>query len=383
MTEFPPRPEELPSGMKRLIFFNIGLHAISALLLGAWLLYMYAPTGEIAGIDLLKVVLITGGVMAAQSAFTIMAIRFIPDLTGNSRGLLSSIVAIFMALIALFGGGASASMIGLPSAQKESQQQALIGMTNSVGHSKDVVDKVNDLIPTLRQCDVVVSDMLSRELAGGDVSRTGRNTGPVSAELSSIRLACHTAERALVASRSQTGELFADMDRLVANARRTVDEKEANDRDKLARLVRLNEELANLAKELPKVVPVQSLRPVADSLKKDREVLDLSPEAVAAIDLALRPIAKAIGADVEEIGEELLKPYPIIEPVTNPMEYLWLYPGVMIVPLVIAVLLEVTPLLVIVFCVVLSLQRRQMVRTGGPHTGGGKLRPIETARVAS
>jgi hypothetical protein len=364
-----------------LLFFLYFMHAISGLLLGSWLLYMFAPTGNPGAGDIFKVILLTIGITAAQIVLTTLALRFVPKLSSGARHAVTGVIAAFLLLIALFAGAASASMIGFLTGAKAYFQQHVERMIADVEHDKTIVSGIDVLIPTFIGCASTASDMLAREVNAGAISTRGRNVGPVSAELSAIQLACANAEKALLSSRALSAELFSDMDRVVARARRVVDNDELSPEAKMTALVRLSEQLAVLHKQLGQAVPVESLRPISETLNKDRAAMGLSPEAVATIQAALRPIFKAVGQGLDETIEALQKPFDTMRPVTNPMMYLGLFTGQMLTAIAIAVLLEVTPLIVIYVFLLAAMDRRKTDDDDPDVRKDGRVTYIDTARA--
>lgn len=370
-----------PTVAAKLLPFNLFAHVVSGLLLGAWLLYMLAPAGNPSGGDLFKAVLLAVGVTAAQIALSIMALNIVPALRAPARRRVLPAIMGGLLMIGIFAGLASASMIGLRTGQRAYHEHGMVEMRDRVETDKDIVRRVDALIPTFHSCGIMAGDMLDREVGAGAISSQGRNAGPVSAELSSIRLACTNAEKGLLSSRALSSELFADMDRTIAKARRVIDNPEIADNDKSVQLVRLSERLGALHKELGQAVPADALRPIADSLNKDRAAMGLAPDAVATIAAALRPISKAIGQDLDEMIETLQVDFSPMQPVGNPMEYLAMFPAQMATAIGIAVLLELCPLIIIAICL-MAIEERRSDDDPRTRSDDRRVTHIDTARNA-
>lgn len=363
----------------KLLPFNLFAHVVSGLLLGAWLLYMLAPAGNPTGGDIFKAMLLAIGVTAAQMALSIMALNIVPSLRVSARRRVLPAIIGALLLIGTFAGWASASMIGLRTGQRAYFEHGIVEMRARVETDKDIVRRIDALIPIFHTCGIMAGDMLEREVGAGAISSQGRNAGPVSAELSSIRLSCINAEKALLSSRVLSSELFSDQDRVVAKARRVIDNPAIADNDKSMQLVRLSERLGGLHKELGQAVPADALRPIADSLNKDRAAIGLAPDAVATIAAALRPISKAIGQDLDEMIETLQVDFEPLQPVSNPMEFLAMFPAQMATAIGIAVLLELCPLIIILICL-MAIEERRSDDDPRKNSDDRRVTHIDTAR---
>jgi hypothetical protein len=327
--------------------FNSFFHALSGLFVLQWMLSMLAPDGALTGMDIAKATLLTVGVSGAMMIFSALTLYVIPALHSPLRGIMFAVVASFYLAIAIASGWAAAGSIGKRTGAAAHREAVVQQMASDTARLKEAAGAIEERLPSLTACRVAAADMRSREESDGAISLTGGNNGPVTAELAAIEAACGGAEIAFTDARALSSEYLAAMEALVAEARRVVEDVGTDDRAKDKRLLELSEQLATVSTDLANAVPAKLLWQVRASLMKDRRAIKLSAHAVSTIAATMRPIAREIDRNLAAQIESLRKPAAKMQSITNPMAYVASYPGELLSAIAIAILLEMTPILVL------------------------------------
>lgn len=336
------QPAKLPTSVRGLLAMNMVLHAISGVFAGVWISELVAPSGQMDALAWVKTILSMIAIAAGLTYGSYIALRHIPTLPPSKRGPATVIfVAAYLALASILAV-AAASTLAAPSGERAHMEASLDAMKEATEDRRRAAASINNRLAALSECSATANRMSLQEAATGAFSREGGDVGRVATTLANIGDACENARQAIFGSRARLSRLFARMDSLLLDTRRTMD----SDMERHAKLVevrRQGDEYARLARSTNDALQVEAMQSVADAMRRDWYAAGLPASGAAAIVNNFEGMAETLTEGLDDIAALKEAPLPTVTAPSNVM-YLGLYPQATMGAIAIGIFIELIPL---------------------------------------
>jgi len=357
-----------PSGSGGLLPFFIVLHVITVLLTGGYTASTLAADGSLGAGDVALTAAVIAMLFCGLFSLSHFGVKRLPELRNQLFSVALAFWIVAATVVALISGTTSAAMIASTRGQVTHQEQFLANSARSFSERGNLIRQVEGLQHALANCKKTALDARKKELATGEISKTGGGDGQTARELKAIADSCESAGSIIINARSKTQPLFKQADRIADRMRRTIEDPAISIREKNKSLIDGSEALSIIEDSLVAELSLGSLDAVTDNLTRDFAYIGLTNSAVQYLETTYRPIARQILNVIDEAAITLDKPFPQFERRSS-LELLTLYPGALIVAISLAGVLEIIPLIIVGFVILIALQQRRDDDDDGDNDG--------------
>ncbi|MEM9840243.1 MAG: hypothetical protein AAF830_13950 [Pseudomonadota bacterium] len=332
------------------------LHIFSVALSGIWLASWLGSDGLTSATDILLTVFLSASLLIALYCLSHFGVNKIPELTGRLRTIGFTIWILSALAIGATSMLTSAATLSGPRGISLHQERYVSELSPAFSERGNLTRAVENLQFPTGECVGTAEDAAERETNNGEISREGSGRGQTTRELFTIRDACGSAGAVIVKARPTTAPLFKEAERLMVLLRRSVENPEISQAEKDEILLQGSERMAEIEDALVAALSLPALDAAAEVMMKDFSYIGLSSDAVRYLESTFRPIARQILTVHDEAAIVLDRPFPTYRKVDS-LGALTRYPQFLWPAITFAGVLEVVPLIIVAFSILMTIQR--------------------------
>lgn len=336
--------------------FLFALHIISTLLSGVWLGKWLGADGIISASDVLLTLFLSVSLLIALFCLSHFGVNRIPELTGRLRTIGFGIWLFSTLSIGGTSLMTSAATLSGPRGISLHQQGYISELSLAFSERGNLTRAVENLQHPTGECMNTADEAAERERTHGEISLKGSGSGQTTRELETISDACRSAGAVIVEARPVTAPLFKEAERLSTRLRRSIENPSIPLAEKDEILLQGSERISEIEDALMAALSLPALDAAAEVMMKDYSYIGLSPAASRYLESTFRPIARQILTVHDEATIVLDRPFPTYQKVDS-LGALTKYPHYLWPAISFAAVLEVVPLIIVSFSILMTIQR--------------------------